>query len=91
VKLKFYAGYRSITNCKETDVSAAPDIWTLLVYLSKCYGKGFRDEIFTKDGSEISDEVIILVNGRNISFLNGKNTTLTEADIVSIFPVVAGG
>ena len=91
MKLKFFAGYRDITNCKETDIPAPPDVWTLLIRLSECYGKDFRKEIFTPDGLDISDEVILLVNGRNISFLDGRTTALSETDIVSIFPVVAGG
>jgi len=90
MKLKFFATYRDITRCKEEDVPAAPDVWTLLLSLSERYN-GFRAKLFTPDGFDIGDETIILVNGRNIHHLEGRNTRLTEEDTVSIFPVVAGG
>jgi molybdopterin converting factor small subunit len=40
---------------------------------------------------DIGQDAIILVNGRNITDLHGKNTPLAETDTVSIFPLVAGG
>ena len=91
MKLKFFATYRDITKCKEIDIPAPADVWTLLVNLGETYGAPFRKEAFTPDGSDISEEVIILVNGRNIYYLDEKNTPLTDTDTVSIFPQVAGG
>jgi len=91
MKLKFYAGLRNITKCKEIDITAPPDIWSLLLYLGERYGDALRVKLFTPDGEDITSEVNILLNGRNIHFLQGKNTQLTEADTVSIFPLVAGG
>jgi len=91
MKLKFFATYRDITHCKDEDVPAPADIWALLLDLGERYGAAFRTKLFTPDGAEINGETIILVNGRNISHLDGEKTTLTEADTVSIFPMVAGG
>ena len=91
MKLKFYAEFRSITKCKEVDITAPPDIWALLVYLGERYGNALRVKLFTPDGEDIASDINILLNGRNIHFLQGKNTRLTEADTVSIFSSVAGG
>jgi len=91
MKLKFFATYRDITRRKEEFVPAPPDVWTLLLKLGEQYGSPFRAKMFTPDGAGISDETIILLNGRNICHLDGKDTLLTENDTVSIFPVVAGG
>ena len=33
----------------------------------------------------------MLVNGRNILFLDGLATTLRDGDVVSVFPPVYGG
>lgn len=33
----------------------------------------------------------ILVNGRDIEFLNGLETKLKDGDVIDIFPPVAGG
>lgn len=91
MKLKYFATYRDITRIKEEDVPAPPDIWTLLLDIGGRYGNTFKAKLFTADGLGIGEDTIILVNGRNICHLDGKNTPLTETDVVSIFPVVAGG
>jgi len=90
MKVKFFATYRDITRRKEEEVAAPADIWELLQSLCERYG-GFRAELISPGGADIHEEAIILVNGRNIHYLGGKNTPLTEADIVSLFPLVAGG
>ena len=91
MKLKFFATYRDITRCKEDDIPATPDVWTLLLNLGERYGAAFLAKAFSPDGTDINEETIILINGRNICHLAGKDTCLTEADTVSIFPMVAGG
>ena len=91
MKLRFFATYRDITRCKELDVPAQPDVWALLEHLGGRYGQPIRKMLFSPDGSEIGEEAIILVNGRNVAFLNGKDTKLVESDVISIFPMVAGG
>jgi molybdopterin synthase sulfur carrier subunit len=35
--------------------------------------------------------LIILVNGRNIEFLDKENTILKDGDVVALFPPLAGG
>ncbi|MCL1876077.1 MAG: MoaD/ThiS family protein [Synergistaceae bacterium] len=91
MKLKFFATYREITRCNEEDIPVPHDVWELLTSLGERYGAAIRVKLFTPDGGKISDDAIILVNGRNILHLKGKDTPLDEADAVSIFPMVAGG
>jgi len=91
MRLKFFATYRDITKCKELSISAPPDVWALLNTLGDTYGEQIREKLFTKDGGEIGEDAIVLLNGRNIIHLNGKDTLLKESDVVSIFPMVAGG
>ena len=90
MKVKFFATYRDITRRKDEDVPAPADVWNLLQSLVERYS-GFQTELLTPDKAEINEETIILVNGRDISHLDGKRTALTEADVVSLFPTVAGG
>ena len=91
MKLKFFATYREITRCTETDDFAAPDVWSLLELLGEKYGAAMKKKLFTPDGCDVGFDAIILVNGRNIAHLSGKNTQLADNDTVSIFPLVAGG
>jgi len=90
MKVKFFATYRDITRRKDEDVPAPADVWELLLGLAGRYN-GFGEELLSPDRAEVNDEAIILVNGRNIAHLAGKDTALTEADVVSLFPMVAGG
>ena len=90
MRLKFFAMYRDITRCKEENVVAPPDVWALLLSLSERY-RGFGSKLITPDGTEIGENTIILVNGRNVVHMDGKHTPLTDNDTVAIFPVVAGG
>ena len=89
--LKFFATYRDITKCKELDIPAPADVWALLTALGERYGERIKEKLFTKDGGEIGEDAIILLNGRNIMHLSGKDTQLEDSDVVSIFPMVAGG
>ena len=49
----------------------------------------FRRAVFA--GDELSPEIIILVNGRNVVYSGRLDTPLAADDEVSIFPMVAGG
>lgn len=89
MKVKFFAYLRDYTKTKETDVNGCNTVLELLNLLSDKYGKNLRQKLFKN--SQLSDEIIILVNGRHIIHLNGVNTEIKESDVISIFPVVAGG
>ena len=43
------------------------------------------------DADEVRSGIRILVNGRNISHLQGLETVLEDRDLVSILPVAGGG
>ena len=89
--VKYFATYRDITRRKEDEIAAAPDVWTLMGLLGERYGAAMKKKLFTADGADIGEETIILVNGRNVYHLSGKDTRLSASDVVSVFPVVAGG
>ena len=90
MKLKFFATYRDFTGCKEIEIPAPPTAIALLELLAERYGAAMRKKMFTENG-EISEEAILLVNGRHIAHIAGKETPLSDDDIVSLFPMVAGG
>ncbi|MDR2940855.1 MAG: MoaD family protein [Clostridiales bacterium] len=91
MKIKFFATYRDITKCKEIDISATPDIRALFNLLSDNYGTRMREKLYTPDGQGIGEDAIILVNGRNVLHMGGLDSALKDSDIVSVFPLVAGG
>jgi molybdopterin synthase sulfur carrier subunit len=63
----------------------------LLTQLSEEYGPELRTWLLSPDGTKKGDNAIVLVNGRHIEHLDGVDTQLTEEDVVSLFPLVAGG
>jgi sulfur-carrier protein len=89
MKIKYFAYIRDYTRTKEANVEYCETVYKLLVKLCNCYGSKFEQMIFIN--GKLSDEIIILVNGRHITHMNGINTNLVENDEISIFPVVAGG
>jgi sulfur-carrier protein len=89
VKVKFFATIRDITKSKSIDFEYFETVDTLLHKLCNKYGDALTKKVF--NGSELSNEIIILVNGRHIVHLDGINTKLSENDEISIFPVIAGG
>ena len=89
--VKYFAYYRDFTGRKEEQVPAPGTIGDLLRLLAERYGKDVREKLLTQDGSGLGRDAIVLVNGRNIAHLGMLDAPLTEADVVSIFPIVAGG
>lgn len=89
MKVKFFAYLRDFTKTKEVDMYDCTTVLELLTSLSSKYGSKLKDKLY-KNG-ELSNEIIILVNGRHIIHLKGINTEIKETDEISIFPVVAGG
>ena len=91
--LKFFAYIRDpdFAGCKELPWKGAASLRELGEQLSERFGAKFRGEFFSPDGAELGERIIILVNGRNVKFLQGLDTVLSDTDTVQIFPVVAGG
>ena len=87
--IKFFARIRSCTGEAERRIDGAPpDLRELLTTLARRYGPSFREAVLS--GAELG-EAIIMVNGRNVQYLQGLDTPLAADDEVSIFPMVAGG
>ena len=90
VTVKSFADLRDvIENEVQIDVIPGETIGGLLVTL--CTGHaGLRDALFESSGV-IRMDVNVLINGRNISFLDGLVTPLSGGDIIALFPPAAGG
>jgi sulfur-carrier protein len=89
MKVKFFAYIRDYTNTKVLDIEYYETLEELLYKLCDMFGDKLKNKIF--DGENLSNEIIIMVNGRHVVHLNGIKTKLEDNDEISIFPVVAGG
>ena len=89
VTVRFFATIRKITGEKETFL-AASTLQELLEQLALEQRSRFHQAVYGPDG--VSDEAIILVNGRHLEHLpEGLKTKLSPNDTVAIFPLVGGG
>ncbi|WP_071394709.1 MoaD family protein [Bacillus tuaregi] len=87
--IKFFAYVRDYTHKKVIEMEPCETVEELLKVLSSRYGKPFKTNVFPDN--KLSDEMIILVNGRHIDHCDGVHTKLMDEDVICIIPVVAGG
>ena len=90
IRVKAFATFRDVMD-KEIDLAVAENttISDLLDDLMIQY-PGFEDMAFERPGVP-KKFVDILHNGRNIQFIKGIDTPLSEGDLITLFPPVGGG
>ncbi len=92
VKVKYFAYIRAVvrdTKEETVELDGEAKLIDLLRKLSEKYGDNFRKAVFNhEDKSKLSEEVIILVNGRSVDDLE---IPLKDGDTVSIMPFLSGG
>lgn len=82
--VKYLGKLRELTGVAEEDISQ-PQVQALLVELSNGCRTELRELIFVDgDESELNEDVEVLVNGRNIKFLDGMATSVSEEDRVTL-------
>jgi len=81
VTVKLFATLRDHAGERELRLEAK-NVGEVLNQLISKYGPDFQRQI---------DKAAVLVNGRNITHLKGKQTRLKEGDVVSLFPPLGGG
>ncbi len=90
VTVKFFAGLRELFGMDETRVELenASDVQTLLNIL--CNSDESRQKILDESGG-LRQNIILLKNGRHITYLDGIKTKLEDGDEIAMFPPVGGG
>ena len=91
MQVKFFAGIRAITGCRENELPPEENLRALLLALGERYGPRMRQQILAKDGNGLGTEIVILVNGRHAEHMGGIDAPLRPDDVIHIFPLVAGG
>ena len=80
---------RRMTNGQDKVEVQSGNLGAMVDELEGAY-PGFKDRLLDEDG-ELRYFVNIYLNGEDVRFLNGLDTTTTTGDEVSIVPAVAGG
>lgn len=88
--IRFFASIRTVTGEKEVAWDhSTPTLGELLCLLSDRYGPEFRRWVL--DGENLGGSVMIVINGDDARHKAGLATRLAPTDVVSIFPIMAGG
>lgn len=88
MKVSFHATIRDAAGTNETDIEAG-SVRELLFRLRDVFGARLFDLIVDK--GNLREDVVILVNGKNILLSGGIDTPLSPEDDVAVFPPVSGG
>jgi len=92
IRLRFFTSLRQKIQKKEDVVELSGEITVikLLTHISKRYNHPFI-ECNNQKHAQIQLHFQLLVNGKNITHLQGLNTKLKDGDEITIVPPVGGG
>ena len=90
VKIMLFATLRSKYKTRELVVNCDGTLPNMIENASKILGQEFVDDVYDKKRGKVREDMIIMVNGRNIKDLEGE-ITLKDNDVIAIFPPLAGG
>jgi molybdopterin synthase sulfur carrier subunit len=93
ITIKFFASLRQLTGVKELEKEIEPETTVISLLTEICETHpSLRDEVFgDKEHRDLQTWIIILLNGRNIKYLNRGDTKLRNKDVLALFPPTAGG
>ena len=89
VKVRLFATLRKKYGVKELTVKCDGTLRGAIENASKIIGEGFIKEIYDEKQGKVKENMIIMINGRNIKDL--KEIKIKYDDIIAIFPPLAGG
>ncbi len=91
VTVKFFTTLREIVGKKDEQLFLPPQatLKDAIAALSRKYGTRFTD--YSLEKGEIKPFLQILINGRNVGFLQRMETMLKEGDTIAILPPAGGG
>ncbi len=91
MKVKIFATLRQLVGAKEIEVGleGGDTVGSVLARLVADY-PALGEHILDDEGN-LETYINVFVNRRSMRFLDGLNTSLSEDDVLAIFPPVAGG
>ena len=94
ITVKGYLTLKPIIGGSE-DIQVIEDTWTLndlLAFLTSKHGEGFNQAVLDAETKTLNMYAKIMINGRHYTHLPHRlDTELRDGDVVSLFPMMAGG
>jgi molybdopterin synthase sulfur carrier subunit len=91
IRVRFFGDLRKNIDKRWMTVEVTQDstLLELISNIAKNLDSSLLDKLVEKN--VVRSEIRILVNGRNIIYLNKLDTKLSDGDIVAIMPIAGGG
>ena len=91
-EVRLFANLRELAGEKSVveDASSGASVGDVLQKICDRFGAKLREQVLDS-GGQPSESVKVLLNGQNITFLQGTATKLKDGDVMAIFPPVGGG
>jgi molybdopterin synthase sulfur carrier subunit len=91
MKVKAFATLRDLLGWKVADIPVDPAATVEDVLAALAAGNPeFAAKLWNED-RKLTGIVTVLLNGRAVQYLKGIQTSVTESDVISLFPPVGGG
>ena len=75
----------------EVSIQEGSTVNNLLAWMIERWGDKLSPHLFQPESDRVLSHIRLLVNGRDIQFLNGVDTVLHDGDEFSILPILTGG
>jgi molybdopterin synthase sulfur carrier subunit len=85
--LKEIVGQREL----EISISEGSTVKNLISWMVETWGDRLSSHLFQPGSDRLLPHIRLMVNGRDIAFLNGMETLLQEGDEFLMLPLVTGG
>ena len=93
VKIQTILEIKKIIGRREVEISLArgSTLNALFARMADKWGETLRAYLFDPQTSELLPHIRVVINGRDIGFLDGLETVLKAGDEILILPPVGGG
>jgi molybdopterin synthase sulfur carrier subunit len=75
----------------ELDLPQGTTLKELLSHMVGVWGEKLSERLFKAGTEELLPRIRVMVNGRDVQFVQGLETVLQDGDQVHLFPPVSGG
>ncbi len=67
------------------------NVETLINALIQQYGEEVKEKFIDPETNQLTDRLVMFVNGTNVKNLQGPKTELKDGDLIALFPPSGGG